>query len=78
MRGMEQGEARRRAKELGGIALSARNPERCKPWRLGGWPLADDVWIVISLDHSVILDDGEEQNYSSTIWPLGEKEESDK
>lgn len=58
--GMDQGAARRRARELGGIAVTARNPEKVKPWRLGGWPKADDVWIVISLDRQVVLDDGGE------------------
>lgn len=62
--GMEQGEARRRARELGGIAVSARNPEKYRRWRLGGWPQADDVWIVISVDRTVVLDDGESEPYS--------------
>lgn len=67
MAGMDQGAARRRARELGGIAVSARNPEKCKKWRLGGWPQADDVWIVISLDRTVVLDDGESRNYAARL-----------
>ncbi|MFE9833954.1 hypothetical protein ACFYP4_02225 [Streptomyces sp. NPDC005551] len=55
--GMEQGEARRRAKELGGIAVSARRGSTGN-WNIGGWPEAKDVWIVISLDQRVVLDDG--------------------
>lgn len=43
--GMDQGSARRRAKELGGIARSAR-PGR-NGWITGGWPTAGDVWIVV-------------------------------
>lgn len=73
MKGMEQGQARRRARELGGIAVSARNPERCAPWRLGGWPLKDDVWIVVSLDRSIVLDDGEEQGYPVSFRQLDSK-----
>lgn len=65
--GMEQGEARRRARDLGGIAVSARNPEKYNRWRLGGWPEADDVWIVISLDRTVVLDDG-----SGRVYSMGE------
>lgn len=55
--GMEQGEARRRAKELGGIAVSARRGSTGN-WNIGGWPEANDVWIVISLDRRLVLDDG--------------------
>lgn len=56
--GMEQGEARRKAKELGGIAVSARKSSTGTKWNLGGWPTAKDVWIVISLDRQVVLADG--------------------
>lgn len=43
--GMDQGSARRRARELGGIARSVR-PGR-NGWIIGGWPMAGDVWIVV-------------------------------
>lgn len=57
--GMEQGAARKRAKELGGIAVSARpRNSREGGWHLGGWPSDKDVWIVISLDGKSVLDDG--------------------
>jgi hypothetical protein len=59
---MEQGEARRRARELGGIAVSARPKNSLEGgWHIGGWPKAGDVWIVISLDGLVVLDDGSEK-----------------
>jgi hypothetical protein len=54
---MEQGAARRRAKELGGIAVSARKGSTGK-WNIGGWPSDKDVWIVISPDKKAVLDDG--------------------
>jgi hypothetical protein len=55
---MDQGTARRRAKELGGIAVSARKDKNGK-WVTGGWPSAKDVWIVLSLDGRVVFDDGD-------------------
>lgn len=58
---MDQVTARRRAKELGGIAVSVRHPSRSKKWRIGGWPLPDDVWIVVSMDMKKVLDDGESE-----------------
>lgn len=67
MRGMDQATARRRAKELGGVARSARNPERYQMWQFGGWGLHDDVWIVTDVGITVVLDDGEEQNYPVRI-----------
>ncbi len=54
---MDQTTARRRAKELGGIAVSAR-PESTGRWNLGGWPTEKDVRIVVSLDRKQGLDDG--------------------
>lgn len=54
---MDQTTARRRAKELGGIAVSAR-PGSTGRWNLGGWPTEKDVWIVVSLDRKQVLDDG--------------------
>lgn len=57
--GLEQGAARRRARELGGIAVSARPRSGSRGgWHLDGWPSSKDVWIVISLDRQVVLDDG--------------------
>jgi hypothetical protein len=58
--GMEQGEARRRAKELDGIAIEARWSEKANAWLTGGWASAPGkAWIVQSLDGLVVLDDGE-------------------
>lgn len=55
---MTQEEARRRAKELGGIAVSARPRKSADGgWRLGGWPLPGDVWIVVNLEKTEVLDD---------------------
>ncbi len=50
---MKQEEARQRARELGGIAVSAhrRFDSDGAPtgWRLGGWPGQDgETWIVVS------------------------------
>jgi hypothetical protein len=54
---MNQGLARRRAHELGGIAVGAR--WKGDRWLLGGWPNAkDETWIVVSLDKTMVLDDG--------------------
>lgn len=55
--GLDQATARRRAKELGGIAVSARQGSTGR-WNLGGWPTEKDVWIVVSLDKKEVLDDG--------------------
>lgn len=58
-KGMEQGEARRRAKELGGIAVEARWSEAKQKWVTGGWAsAAGKAWIVINTDYQVVLDDG--------------------
>lgn len=59
---MEQSEARRRAKELGGIATNAyqRYDSGGAPagWRIGGWPgQKGETWIVVSLDRRTVLDD---------------------
>lgn len=58
---MKQEEARQRARELGGIAVSAH----AKPsggWRTGGWPnQKGETWIVVSVPKKgqpqVVLDD---------------------
>lgn len=55
---MDQGAARRRAKELGGIAVSARKGSTGK-WLTGGWPSDNEVWIVVSLNWRHVLDDGD-------------------
>jgi hypothetical protein len=58
MHGMEQGEARRRARELGGIAVEARPGKVPGDWLIGGWASQkDSVWIVISLDRKTVLAD---------------------
>lgn len=54
--GLDQATARRRAKELGGIAISARKGLTGK-WNTGGWG-KPGVWIVVSLDRHAVLDDG--------------------
>jgi hypothetical protein len=56
--GMDQGTARRRARELGGIATMARKGTTGK-WITGGWATKKDVWIVLSIDHQVVLDEGD-------------------
>lgn len=55
--GMDQGAARRRARELGGIAVSAQRGSTGN-WNTGGWPCDKDVWIVVALDGRTVLDDG--------------------
>jgi hypothetical protein len=56
---MTQTEARTRARELGGIALTARRKNSARGgWLIGGWPNAkQDTWIVVSLDKKSVLDD---------------------
>lgn len=59
---MNQAEARRRAKELGGIAVSAHPKFDAAGapagWRLGGWPnQKGETWIVVSPDQQRVLDD---------------------
>lgn len=56
MSGMDQATARKRAKEIGGIAVSAR-PRSVGGWHVGGWPQKHDVWIVVSIG-GALLDDG--------------------
>jgi hypothetical protein len=56
---MDQGAARRRARELEGIAVSARKGSTGE-WILDGWPSEKDVWIVVSPDKAGVLDDGGE------------------
>jgi hypothetical protein len=55
---MTQTEARLRAKKLGGIAVSAR-PGAGGIWHLGGWSAPGDVWIVVDLKKTRVLDDRE-------------------
>lgn len=59
---MQQGQARQRAKELGGIAVSARQKFDSggapTGWNLGGWPnQKGETWIVVSRDKKMVLDD---------------------
>lgn len=59
---MNQTDARRRAKELNGVAIHAyRKSEGSGPsagWRIGGWPhQKGETWIVVSQDLSTVLDD---------------------
>lgn len=65
---MKQEEARRRARELGGIAVSAHQKFDSggapAGWRLGGWPSQKgETWIVISIpkrrrwEPQIVLDD---------------------
>lgn len=60
---MEQGQARRRAREIGGIAVEAvwrPAPPDGGHWLLGGWPgQKDATWIVVSTDMKTVLDDRE-------------------
>lgn len=51
---MTQTEARRKAGELGGIAVEARL--RGDHWLLGGWPHQKDAtWIVVDINKVFIL-----------------------
>lgn len=59
---MKQEEARRRARELGGIAVSAHQKFDSggapAGWRLGGWPnQKGETWIVVSPNKQTVLDD---------------------
>lgn len=59
---MKQEEARARARELGGIAVSAHpkvdSGGAPNGWRLGGWPnQKGETWIVVSRDKREVLDD---------------------
>lgn len=59
---MKQEEARRRARELGGVAVSAHRRVDVNGvaygWRLGGWPnQKGETWIVVTLDKKHVLDD---------------------
>lgn len=54
---MDQGEARRRAKELDGIAVGARLSLNGH-WTLGGWASQPkETWIVVDLTKRRVLDD---------------------
>ena len=55
--GYSQTDARRLAKEHGGIALTARPSTDGNNWILGGWTRPDDVWIVVTLDRKSVLFD---------------------
>lgn len=59
---MNQTEARDRAKELSGVAVSAHQKFDSggapAGWRLGGWPgRKGETWIVVSPDKKSVLDD---------------------
>jgi hypothetical protein len=57
---VDQTAARNRAKELGGIATTARRSKTTGEWLVGGWDSDNETWIVISAyDPRVVLDDGE-------------------
>jgi hypothetical protein len=54
---MDQSAARKRAKELGGIAVGARWSDKRQSWVIGGYsPHAQ--WIVIDIAKAIVLDDG--------------------
>lgn len=53
---MTQSQARLRAKDLGGIAVSAR-PRLGGGWTIGGWPMVGDEWIVTDIRMERVLDD---------------------
>jgi hypothetical protein len=53
--GLTQSEARKIARESGGLAVGARPSAR--GWTIGGWA-PHEKWIVTSLDRSSILHDG--------------------
>lgn len=56
---MKQEEARRRVRELGGIAVEARPKGTEGDWVTGGWPhQKGSTWIVVSASRpQVVLDD---------------------
>lgn len=56
-KGLEQTEARKLARELGGIAQAARWSEKTLKWRTGGWPGKDQRWVVTTLDGRMVLAD---------------------
>jgi hypothetical protein len=57
--GMDQATARRRAHDLGGIAVGAR--WKGDHWLLGGWAAQpDEVWIVVNIDKTAVLEAGEQ------------------
>lgn len=55
--GLDQTTARRRARELGGIAAAAHKDSAGR-WSTDGWPTDQTAWIVTSLAGRIILDDG--------------------
>jgi hypothetical protein len=69
---MEQGEARKRAKELGGIAVGARLSPSTGCWIIGGWSGQAEEWIVVTLDKTAVLDDGQEGYGPKFTWEPGE------
>lgn len=54
---MDQTTARRRAEELGGIAVGARWSEAKGKWVLGGYSPHPE-WVVVDINQTVVLDDG--------------------
>ncbi|PPS89406.1 hypothetical protein [Streptomyces sp. MH60] len=55
--GLDQATARRRARELAGIAAAAHKDSNGR-WNTDGWPTDQTAWIVTSLAGRIILDDG--------------------
>lgn len=55
--GLDQATARRRARELGGLAVAA-HIDHTGCWNTDGWPADQTAWIVTTLARRVILDDG--------------------
>ena len=74
--GLTQTEARRKAKELGGIAIWARWSKAKQSWDTGGWAnQPGEVWIVVSVDRkSVLLDHSD--NPPLTVEKLRERAEA--
>jgi hypothetical protein len=55
---MDQTTARRRAKELGGIAVGARWNNTKGAWILGGWANhPEEQWIVVNPEKTLVLED---------------------
>lgn len=55
---MDQGTARKRAKELGGVAVGARKSPSDGRWILDTWSgQPGETFIVVSLDRTEVLDD---------------------
>lgn len=56
---MDQGDARKLAKEHNGIAIQGRRSPRTGEWIVGGWATKDSTWIVYDPRLAAVIFDGE-------------------